>query len=255
MSVPFYQRAAELGLLGETSHIWEEVLRGVVGSHAYGLATADSDVDRMSVALAPSEEFLGFHPPTASSGTRVQHEPEDHVIHELGKYLTLALKSNPSILELLWLPQYELITPVGEDLVRMRDLFPSRELVKSTYLGYAFQQFTRLKARGDGTFSSDTRNRSLKHARHLLRLVQQGLQLYKTGEITVRVHDPEGLFDLAQKIVDNPDVGQLWMDTAKRLFEEATSVLPEEPAYTEVEDWLIKVRTRRLFADPVEISE
>ena len=56
----------------------------------------------------------------------------------------------------------------------------------NAYLGYAQQQFQRLDRRGDGSFSSDTRKRTAKHARHLMRLCRQGYELYTTGRLDVR---------------------------------------------------------------------
>jgi len=230
---------------------WTEILRGIVGSHAYGLATPESDIDRMSVALAPSESFFGFNPPVGRSATRVRHEPEDYVIHELGKFLSLAMKSNPSILELLWIEEWEVMTQTGEELVNIRRAFPSKRLVRDAYLGYAHQQLTRLVLRGDGTFSSDTRNRSLKHARHLLRLVQQGLHLYGTGEIAVKVTDPDALRALAEDILRDPEIGKAYLEQADHEFKVTTSPLPDEPARAEIEEWLKAVRINHLFNRPV----
>lgn len=231
---------------------WTPLLTAVVGSHAYGLATPDSDVDRLTVAIAPSEQFFGFNPPVNRSGTWVEHEPEDHVTHELGKFLSLALKCNPSIMEVLWLPEWELMTPRGRELVNLRRAFLSRQAVRDAYFGYALQQFIRLKTRGDGTFSSDTRNRSLKHARHLIRLAKQGLALYTTGEMTVKVDDPEHVFQFAQDIVNDPDIGESYLHRIGLMLDEADSPLPEKPASEEVEEWLKGTRLRHLLAGPVE---
>jgi hypothetical protein len=228
---------------------WYTLLTGVVGSHAYGLDTPESDVDRMSVALAPSEQFLGFNPPTGRSGTHVQHEPEDHVTHELGKFVSLALKCNPSILELLWLPEYEVSTPVGAELIHLRRSFLSRRLVKDAFLGYARAQFVRLEKRESGTFSSDTRNRTLKHARHLIRLAEQGMKLYLWGDMQVRVPNPEQLFERAEEFVEEPERALGYLNEIEKFFEE-DSPLPELPATDEVEEWLVEVRLNTLRYPP-----
>src|SRR5689334_23743657 len=45
------------------------ILEAIIGSHAYGLATASSDVDRRGVFVAPTEAFwLLEKPPTSVEG-------------------------------------------------------------------------------------------------------------------------------------------------------------------------------------------
>ena len=248
------RRAAEIGLVDTQppadQDTWRVLLTGVVGSHAYGLEGPESDVDRMSVAMAPAEDFFGFNPPAGRSGTRVQHEPEDHVTHELGKFCSLALKCNPSILEMLWLGRYEWSDPIGRELIGMRGAFLSRRLVKDAYLGYARAQFQRLQRRGD-TFSSDTRNRTLKHARHLIRLAEQGMSLYRTGTMTVRVPDRERIFSLSEQFVEDPTKAAEYLEEVAKLYDEESTFLPENPASEEIEHWLKEVRLQSVRSRPV----
>ena len=63
--------------------------------------------------------------------------------------------------------------------------------MRDAYLGYATQQFRKLIARGDESRSGDLRGRTAKRARHLMRLVDQGLELYTTGTVVIRLSDPE----------------------------------------------------------------
>ena len=87
------------------------LLSGIVGSTAYGLATEDSDVDRLGVFAAPTERLVGLHPPQPS----VVSSKPDATFHEAGKFAALALKVNPTITELMWLPDdlYETRTGLG----------------------------------------------------------------------------------------------------------------------------------------------
>jgi predicted nucleotidyltransferase len=249
-----WKRGEEVGLADKQppadKDTWIALLTGVVGSHAYGLNGPESDVDRMTVALAPSEDFFGFHPPVNRSGTRVQHEPEDHVTHELGKFCSLALKCNPSILELLWLPEHEWVHPVGQQLIDIRGAFLSRRLVKDAYLGYARAQFQRLQRREDGTFSSDTRNRTLKHARHLIRLAEQGMSLYLTSTMTVRVHDRERLFRLSEEFVADPRKAEVYLNDIVQFYDDDKTSLPEEPDAGPIEEWLKAVRMSAVLGPP-----
>jgi uncharacterized protein len=45
------------------------LLAGIVGSTAYGLADADSDVDRLGMFAAPTRAVLGLHTPRESHVT------------------------------------------------------------------------------------------------------------------------------------------------------------------------------------------
>ncbi len=201
------------------------ILRAVVGSTAYGLAREGSDVDRLGVFVAPTVEVAGldWHPRRES---RVRTQP-DITEHEIGKYLRLALACNPTILELLFLPAgaYEVELWWGTRLRRGRSNFLSDRAVRAAYGGYARQQAHRLECRDDGSFSSNTRQRTVKHARHLLRLLRQGRQLLETGDLIVRVPDPEDYFafdDMTQEQM---------LDVYRRedaLFQQARSVLPAE---------------------------
>lgn len=192
------------------------ILRGIVGSCAYGLATPESDVDVMGVYLESQETFLGLQLVQDKDLTvHTTSDTRDETYHEAGKFMRLALKSNPSILELLWLPDwaYEHISPAGEWLLDSRHWFASAELVKNAYLGYATQQFKLLERRGD--FGSDMKKRTEKHARHLYRLLIQGFGLYRTGELCVELD----AFEIAKVREFGQRVGQGDLDLAKSELE------------------------------------
>src|SRR5690606_31256568 len=90
------------------------LLSGIVGSVAYGLAGPDSDVDRLGVYAAPTTAFHGLHPPVGKAASKATTSP-DCTLHEAGKFAALLLGGNPTITELLWLPDdlYEVRTPLG----------------------------------------------------------------------------------------------------------------------------------------------
>lgn len=225
------------------------ILQGIVGSTAYGLATPSSDVDRMGVFIAPTSQVVSFHRPKESVVTT----KPDITQHEVGKFLSLVLRCNPSVTELLWLSNgretgsdyedyEELDAPWGYDLIYMRKSFLSAPLIKNAYLGYATQQFKKLISRGDGTFGPDLAKRTQKHARHLRGLVEQGFELYTTGSLTVKVSDPEAIRYFGQRVEANPEVAIAYMARAEAKFADARSVLPERPDEEKAERWLIHLR-------------
>lgn len=220
------------------------LLKGVVGSTAYGLNHENSDVDYMGVFAAPTSEVLGLNDVKESVVTK---DP-DTTLHEAKKFAMLCLNGNPSVSELLWLDRYEEVSDLGAELLNLRVDFLSKARVRDAYLGYATSQFTRLKDRGDGSFSADTRKRTEKHARHLVRLVEQGYRLYTNGELVVDLRSsaseitPERVFELGQAIAQDPARGEKYMRMAEIRFDRAHSPLAERPNREAVERWLIRVR-------------
>lgn len=219
---------------------WHTLLRGVVGSTAYGLATEESDVDYLEVAAAPTLALCGLKPLKESI---VTHDP-DYTIHEAAKFARLALACNPTITELMWLDKYETMHPtLGMQLIGIRRRFLSAGKVRSAYLGYATQQFHRLRDRGDGSFSADTRKRTAKHARHLARLCDQGYGLYATGKLRIKLGNPTFYRNFGEQVASgNIEIAETLMRTTEANFEETRSVLPEEPDVDAVTDWLLSVR-------------
>jgi predicted nucleotidyltransferase len=216
------------------------LLSGIVGSTAYGLAHATSDIDRLGLYAAPTHTLHGLHRPAES---RVTTGP-DLTLHEAGKWCRLALAGNPTVMELLWLPEdlYEKRTPLGEELIDIRTSFLSAQRVRDSYLGYATQQFKRLTDRNDGSFSSDTRKRTAKHARHLRRLCHQGYRLYSTGQLEIRVRDPEAYHRFGAEVAADASAALPLLRRFETLFAETRSVLPDRPDEAPVEAWLHRVR-------------
>lgn len=215
------------------------LLIGVVGSRAYGMNRPDSDTDRLGVFAAPTVAFHGLHPPTGKAATIARHEP-DVTMHEAAKMAALCLNGNPTVLELLWLPDYELTTPLGRALVEIRSKFLSAVRVRNAYLGYATQQFQKLTDKG--RFPDVPVDRIRKHAVHLMRLVDQGCRLWVTGEIVVRVEDPGAYFEFADRVVADPTVAEGVLARAALTYRTLPTVLPDEPDTTAVEEWLLAVR-------------
>ena len=215
------------------------LLQGVVGSRLYGLAGPDSDIDRLGVFAAPTTALHGLVIPAES---HVTTKP-DSTLHEARKYAALSLKCNPSVSELMWLPDYDVTTPLGGQLIAIRGAFLSAPAVLGAYLGYARDQLNKLMNRGDGRFDSDIpERRSLKNAIHVARLAEQGERLYVTGELTVRLPDPDKTRAVGAFLLENPARGLLLLQAAEERMRHAGSPLPDRPDTAAVEEWLHAVR-------------
>lgn len=123
------------------------------GSHLYGLNSADSDVDTGGVFICRNEALLTAVPSPIDCGVQayqaqVTDERHDNTWFEIGEFFRLALKSNPSVLESLFVPEdltIGRIHPIMGLLRKERNHFVSKDLV-STLFNYASSQIA--KARG-----------------------------------------------------------------------------------------------------------
>jgi predicted nucleotidyltransferase len=230
---------------GGTVHI---LLQGIVGSTAYGLAGPDSDVDRLGVFAWPTRRLFDLDEPKDSW---VTHDP-DVTLHEAAKYARLALRGNPTVMELMHLDEYEIRTPLGADLIAIREAFLSAKRTHDAYLGYATQQFRRLLDRG--RFGSDIPDRrTAKHARHLMRLVDQGYELYTTGRLRIRLEDPQRYLDFGEQVAADPQTAVPFMAAAEERFASARTVLPDEPRTGVVQAWLNRVRAAHYIQPREEV--
>lgn len=204
----------------------KEILVGTVGSTAYGLNRPDSDIDTLGVFVYPLEKYIHIEDYQQSI---VTHDP-DKTMHEARKYCRLALKCNPTVTELMWLDDYQVITECGKELIKIREKFLSERYVREAYLGYAKSQLTRLRDRDH--------KRATKHAMHMARLVNQGMELYTTGKVTIKVADPDwyNSFKLRE-----PEDWIAWYEKKEAAFRASKCVLPEYPDTDAANYWLENV--------------
>ncbi len=210
------------------------VYRCVMGSQAYGLATDESDVDRRGIYLAPAElQWSLFGAPGQFEDNAAQA-----VYWELQKFLIMALRANPNILECLYSPLVEKITPLGQELVAARQGFLS-QMIFQTFNGYALSQFKKIE--------QDLRNQGevrWKHAMHLLRLLITGAATLREQRVPVRVEcHRDRLLAIKAGTVPWSDVnawrGELHQDFERALAE---TKLPERPDYERANEFLLKAR-------------
>ena len=117
--------------------LYERVIyRCVIGSQAYGLAETTSDVDRRGIYLAPADLQWSF----CGVPEQLENHDTQEAYWELQKFLVLALKANPNVLECLYTPMVEKATPLAQELLAMKSIFLSR-IVYPTYNGYVMSQF------------------------------------------------------------------------------------------------------------------
>ncbi len=210
------------------------IYRCVVGSRAFGLDTEESDTDRRGIYLPPADLHWSLY----GVPQQLENDETEEVYWELQKFLIMALKGNPNILECLYTPLVEHATPLAQELLDMRGAFLSR-LVYQTYNGYVMSQFKRMQA--------DLRNHGKvkpKHVMHLIRLLLSGIHVLREGFVTVDVGEHrEQLFAIKNGEMPWKDV-EAWRLRLHGEFDKAfeQTDLPERPDYEWANDFLVKAR-------------
>jgi uncharacterized protein len=215
------------------------VYRCVVGSQAYGLAQDESDVDRRGFYLPPADLSWSL------SGVPEQLENDNEEVYwEIEKFIRLALKANPNVLECLYSSMVEHAAPIAQELLEIRHVFLS-QYVHRTYNAYVLSQFKKLE--------QDLRNRGelrWKHVMHLIRLLLSGIVVLKEGFVPLQVAEYRDRL-LAIRRGETPweDVERWRLELHRNLDAAlvATS-LPPYPDFDRANDFLI--RARRLAATP-----
>jgi len=205
-----------------------------VGSTAYGLAREGSDIDRIGVFVAPMTEIAGLNWFPQKESKVTKDDLGDLTMHEVGKYIRLALKCNPTVSEVLYVPEseFDITSPEGEAIIEHRQEFLSRTYVFNAYFGYARAQFDKFQ----------TLDFKKKHARHALRIIRQGSQLFTTGELNPVIDDPQEYFDF-DDMSNGAILDKLAGEFAKfESIEHGYSPLPLDPNYEIASELLTEIR-------------
>ena len=225
----------------DTSDLYPYVIyRCVVGSTAYGLSQEGSDVDRRGFYLPPADLEWSL------AGVPEQLETDDEEVYwEIEKFIRLALKANPNVLECFYSPLVESCSPLAQELIDLRHIFLS-QYVHRTYNSYVLSQFKKLE--------QDLRNHGeirWKHVMHLIRLLLSGVVVLRDGFVPLRVDEyRDRLLAIRRGDVPWEDVERWRLALHKELDDALGSTrLPEHPDYERANAFLIRARRA---AAPVE---
>ncbi|MEU8147793.1 nucleotidyltransferase domain-containing protein [Nonomuraea sp. NPDC048901] len=212
------------------------ILSVVVGSRAYGLDTAESDTDRRGVFVVPTEAFWRLDKPV----THRDGPLPEQFSWEVERFCGLALDANPTVLECLWSPLTEVLTPEGGRLRDLRGAFLSRRAHES-FTRYADAQFRRL----------DPAAPKWKQAMHLIRLLLSGRHLVRHGEPLIQVGDyRDRLLAIKRGEVAWAEIAA-WRAELTGDLADAVGVLPAAPDRASVETYLVAVRRAHLSRERV----
>ena len=219
------------------------IYRCVIGSRAYGLEHESSDTDRRGIYLPPADLQWSFK----GVPEQLENNTTQETYWEMEKFLLLALKANPAVLECLYTPLVETHTPLIDEMLAMREAFLSK-IAFHKFNGYAREQFKKLEI--------DVRQRGTprwKHAMHMIRILLAGITLLQEGYLPIIVTEHrDQLLAISGGEMPWREV-DAWRVDLHRQFEKAfaQSKLPENPDFDRVTAFLVKAR--RSMVDKMEV--
>jgi predicted nucleotidyltransferase len=226
----------------------------VAGAHAWGFASADSDLDLKGIHVAPTAAVLALQPPgesidviTEFDGTEI-----DYTSHEIGFALRLLVKGNGNMLERILSPFQVLRSDRREVLQGL-----TRASLSRRFYSYYRDVF--------GSIQDECREAPTKTARSYLyayRTALTGIHLLRTGECVMDVEvltRDYGFTDHLPELLERKRAGteqetasdvtryeedwvrlEVLLDAARR-----ESPLPEHPPNVEpLSEFLIEERRR-----------
>jgi predicted nucleotidyltransferase len=191
-------------------------------------------VDRRGIYLPPAELHWSLY----GVPEQVENNATQEVYWELQKFLTMALKANPNILECLYTPLVEHATPLARELLDQRAKFLSK-LIYQTYNGYVTSQFRKLeqdlRARGELKW---------KHAMHLIRLLLSGVTALREDDLRINLAEHrDRLLRIKRGEIPWVEINS-WRLELHKEFESAfaETTLPERPDYNWANEFLLRAR-------------
>lgn len=200
------------------------ILITLIGSRGFGFSKENSDYDVRGVHIQPTSDILSLQKPQDTIEFSFQIEDKETLIvdfasWEIEKVLNAFLKANGNIMEAVYsnLVLFEDRT-YTEKLKEIGSLCITKELA-NFFKGYADGQMRRLT-----NALGKEKERPLKKALHIYRLLLEGIIAMKTGEIKLNIYENKKSFDLPMldKILLNKDLIFDEIPTSERdeIFEE-----------------------------------
>lgn len=210
---------------------------GITGSYAYGTNTDASDIDIRGILPETPDELLGMYP----SDTYTNNKNSDITLHPFRKSVSLLMKGNPTMLELLALPtgHYIHVSNEGRELIKQGpSLFLSQKII-TPYKGCIYSH----KKHTDKYISEHDMNKANKYRAHIIRLYITAITALNSGKLIVRL--PKKELETIQNIrlgksnIEYDDIEEYY----KNLFDLACkrTHLPENVSFEAVNNFVKEI--------------
>jgi len=168
----------------------------VGGSELHGAKVKNTDdLDIYGVYLEPPELVLGLDKQDfyvwSTAGDERRNGPDDIdvCLYSLRKWAGLAAKGNPTALHFLFSRNYVPNSGSWEQVLKDTSVFLSRQAA-TQFRGFAEAQLRRLQGIGAGKKGQrheliGTHGYDIKAAMHVIRLLNEGIELMRSGTITL----------------------------------------------------------------------
>lgn len=219
------------------------ILKALVGSRGYGVYDDDSDHDYRGVYVVPTERILSLG--YKYKGTQwIEGDgvgKVDDTAYEIGHFLHLATKCNPTILNTLKAPVME-EDGWGKELRGMFRSFLGAKQCHDAFIGYGVNQRKKMLDNKD--------SRWYKYGAAYIRQLWYLHELFETGDYNFVLKDP-WIIDAVRQIKDRKwSVGKIVDNCAYLMGEIEYAYHPEkwhdqvpaEPDLETVNKWLIGIR-------------
>ena len=157
------------------------ILKVLTGSRAHKLHDKDSDYDYRSVYVLPTSDILSLGYKYKGNDW-TEGDKHDNVSYEIGHFLQLATKCNPTILEVFRAPIVE-ATEEGRKLVELFQYVWSPKQAFDAFVGYGLNQRKKFLDKKD--------NRQNKYAVAYIRTLWNLIELLETGTFNIEIKQEE----------------------------------------------------------------
>jgi uncharacterized protein len=163
------------------------ILKVLVGSRAHGVADENSDYDYRGVFVQPTSEILSLF--SKPKNTHWIEGDNDNTSWEIGHFLQMATKCNPTILEVFHAPVVDR-TDLGDQLRKLfSSVWNTKDLINA-HIGYGLNQRKK--------FLEDKDNRKSKYASAYLRALYQCYWLLTQNKYPVNMEHTD-IFDTLKR--------------------------------------------------------
>lgn len=233
----------------------EILLCSITGSHTYGFASSDSDIDIKGIHVVPTAKLLLLNPKTPShEQLEVFNGVEcDLTTHEVAQALALLIRGNGNVLERILSP-YQLVAGPHADALQELTRGAIHQGFSNHYIGYFHGMQREHKIR-----------RHAKSALYTYRVALTGIHLLRTGELVTDVStlSADTTFTNVNHLVKykqetnetvaipadlDTHLHGDWIKLESKLtaaLEESTLPL-NTPNQPEIEAWLLDIRKQRI---------
>lgn len=229
-----------------------------MGSHSYGIANSNSDIDMYGFAIPPIGELLphtkgeicGF----GRQNSRFEQYQQNHVdyekdvydinIYNIAKFIHLCMENNPNMIDALFVPtDCILFTNTIGDTIRYRRREFLHKGAYFKFLGYARSQLSKIRNKnpeGKRKAIVDKYGYDVKYASHLYRLADECEQILTTRDLNLR-RSQDKMLEIREGKVELWEI-EKWFSSKEEYLKQCyeKSKIPEYPNEIEIKKLMIK---------------